>query len=77
MAKQKRGQHSFAPQIQPVLLTWSSVLDYYVEYTESGAALELVVFPGEAIPQLPSFAKQKVRLWNPQEDVPFCLRNHR
>ena len=25
MAKQKRGQHSFAPQIQPVLLTWSSV----------------------------------------------------
>ena len=55
------------------LLSWSSVLDYRVEYTESGAALELVVFPGEAIPQLPSFAKQKVRLWNPKEDVPFCL----
>ena len=56
------------------LLSWSSVLDYHVEYTQSGAALELVVFPGEAIPQLPSFAKQKVRFWNPQEDVPFCLQ---
>ena len=56
------------------LLTWSSVLDYHVEYTESGAALELVVFPGEAIPQLPSFAKLNVRLWNPGEDIPFCMR---
>ena len=58
------------------LLTWSSVLDYQVEYTESGAALELVVFPGEAIPQLPSFAKQNVRIWNPNEDIPFCMRKN-
>lgn len=56
------------------LLTWSSVLDYRVEYTEFGAALELVVFPGEPIPQLPSFAKLNVRPWNPKEDVPFCMR---
>ena len=55
------------------LLTWSSVLDYRVEYTESGAALELVVFPGEPIPKLPSFAKLNVRTWNPQEDIPFCM----
>ena len=60
--------------LEEKLLTWSSVLDYQVEYTESGAALELVVFPGEAIPQLPSFAKQKVRLWKPNEDIPFCMR---
>lgn len=58
------------------LLTWSSVLDYRVEYTEFGAALELVVFPGEKIPQLPSFAKQKVRLWNPKEDIPFCMQEY-
>ena len=56
------------------LLTWSSVLDYKVEYTEFGAALELVVFPGEPIPQLPSFAKLRVRHWNPKEDIPFCIR---
>ena len=55
-------------------LSWSSVLDYRVDYTESGASLELVVFPGEPIPQLPSFAKQKVRFWNPSEDIPFYLQ---
>lgn len=55
------------------LLKWSSVLDYRLEYTESGAALELVVFPGEAIPRLPSVAKLNVRFWNPNEDVPFCM----
>jgi phenylacetate-coenzyme A ligase PaaK-like adenylate-forming protein len=37
-------------QLDAELLTWSSVLDYQIEYTESGAALELVVFQGEAIP---------------------------
>lgn len=61
-------------QLEEKILTWSSVLDYHLMYTEFGAALELVVFPGEAIPQLPSFAKQTVRFWNPQEDVPFCLQ---
>ncbi len=56
------------------LLTWSSVLDYRTEYTESGAALELVVFPDEPIPKLPSFAKLNVRTWNPQKDIPFFMR---
>ena len=75
--KSTKDEKLMREHLEGQLLSWSSVLDYYVEYTESGAALELVVFPGEAIPQLPSFAKQKVRLWNPQEDVPFCLRKHR
>lgn len=61
-------------QLESDLLSWSSVLDYRLEYTEFGTALELVVFPGEAIPQLPSFAKQTVRLWNPAEDIPFYLQ---
>ena len=69
-----RDKKLLRDDLEDQLLSWSSVLDYHVEYTESGAALELVVFPGEAIPQLPSFAKQKVRFWNPQEDVPFCLQ---
>ena len=63
-------------QLEGKLLTWSSVLDYRVEYTESGAALELVVFPGESIPKLPSFAKLNVRSWNPQEDIPFCMQKY-
>lgn len=53
------------------LLTWSSVLDYRVEQTESGMALELVVFPGEPVPKLPSLAKLNIRHWNPSEDIPF------
>lgn len=57
-------------------LTWSSVLDYRVEYTESGTALELVVFPGESIPKLPSFAKLNVRSWNPEVDIPFSHADH-
>ncbi len=56
------------------LLTWSSVLDYQVEYTEYGAALELVVFPGESLPKVPSVAKLTVRTWNPKEDIPFCMQ---
>ena len=55
------------------LLTWSSVLDYHIEHTESGLALELVVFPGEPIPKLPSVANLKIRNWNPSEDVPFDI----
>lgn len=56
-------------------LSWSSVLDYQIEETESGKALELVVFPGESIPKLPNFAKQKVRVWDPEQDVPFCMKS--
>lgn len=57
-------------------LAWSSVLDYRAEYTESGSALELVVFPGESIPKLPSVAKLSVRHWNPEEDIPFCMQKY-
>ncbi len=56
-------------------LAWSSVLDYHAEKTESGMSLELVVFPGESLPKVPSAAKLKVRAWDP-EDVPFCMRKY-
>ena len=59
--------------LDELLLTWSSILDYRVEYGESGMALELVVFPGEPLPKLPSFAGLNIRNWNPTQDVPFNL----
>jgi len=62
--------------LEDAFLTWSSVLDYRAEYTESGAALELVVFPGESLPKLPSFAKLNVRPWNPDEDIPVCMEKY-
>ena len=57
------------------ILAWSSVLDYHVEKTESGLSLELVVFPGESLPKVPSVAKLMVRPWNP-EDIPFCMQEN-
>ena len=50
---------------------WSSVLDCRVERTEFGLELELVVFPGEKLPQLPTVAKQIIRSFNPETDAPF------
>lgn len=55
-------------------LAWSSILDYRVENTESGLALELVVFPGESLPVIPNCAKLKIRPWDPETDVPFCMK---
>ena len=57
--------------LDELLLSWSSVLDYRVRYGESGTALELLVFPGEPVPKLPSFAGLTIRNWNPSEDIPF------
>jgi len=62
--------------LEDKFLTWSSVLDYRAEYTESGTALELVVFPGESLPKIPTFAKLNVRPWNPEEDIPFCMERY-
>lgn len=56
-------------------LAWSSVLDYRAEQTESGMSLELVVFPGESLPKVPSVARLMVRPWNP-DDIPFCMRKY-
>lgn len=50
---------------------WSSILDCRMEKTECGMELELVVFPGEKLPKLPSVAKRIVRHFNPETDVPF------
>lgn len=56
-------------------LAWSSVLDYHAEKTEFGMALELVVFPGESLPKVPSVARLMLRAWDP-EDIPFCMRSY-
>jgi hypothetical protein len=53
------------------LLRWSSILDYQAERTEMGLSMELVVFPGKQLPQLPSGARVIVRPWDPGTDAPF------
>lgn len=50
---------------------WSSILDCRLEKSEYGMELELVVFPGEKLPKLPTVAKQIIRPFDPEKDVPF------
>ena len=52
---------------------WSSVLDCRLVKTGAGLEIEIVVFPGERLPRLPSCAKLIVRPWNPEEDAPFWI----
>ena len=52
------------------LHSWTSVLDCVVRRGPYGLEMELVVFAGEKLPKLPSAAKQVVRPWNPNTDLP-------
>ena len=53
------------------LHSWTSVLDCHIQRGEYGLELELVVFPGEKLPELPSCAKQVIRPWCPDTDEPL------
>lgn len=54
-----------------LLHSWSSVLDCHIRKGEYGLEMELVVFPGEKLPDLPSCAKQILRAWSPDTDEPL------
>lgn len=54
---------------------WSSILDCRMEKTDYGVELELVVFPGEKLPKLPTVARQIIRPFDPERDVPFAHQN--
>lgn len=54
------------------LLSWTSVLDCSVQRGAYGLEIEMVIFPGEKLPKLPTCARQVIRPWNPEVDVPFA-----
>lgn len=56
------------------LQSWTSVLDCRVKRGEMGLEIEMVVFPGEKLPKLPSAAKQVIRPWDPKHDEPFYFK---
>lgn len=66
---ERAGDH--LESLRAHLLSWTSVLDYRAQMTRMGLELELIVFPGERLPQLPSCARRLVRQWVPKEDIPF------
>lgn len=55
------------------IIRWSSVLDCRMRKGPGGLEIEIVVFPGEKLPRLPSCARLTVRAWEPETDVPFCI----
>lgn len=61
-------------QLEDMLLSWSSVLDFCAKRMEQGLSLEITVFPGLRLPHLPSGARVTVHPWAPKEDIPYCLR---
>lgn len=53
------------------LHSWTSILDCHLNKGESGLEIEIVCFPGEKLPKLPTAAKLIIRPWNPKNDEPF------
>ena len=58
-------------QLAQYLQAWTSILDCYLEKTESGLEIEIICFPGEKLPKLPTAAKLTVRNYNPKTDKPL------
>lgn len=56
------------------LMLWTSILDCRFCRGECGFEMELVIFPNEKLPQLPTCAKQVIRNWDPETDVPFWFK---
>lgn len=53
------------------LLRWTSILDCRVSRSPYGLEMEIITFPGEKLPKLPTCAKQIVRAWDPETEVPL------
>ena len=45
----------------------------HMKKTECGLEMEVVCFPGEKLPRMPSAAKLLIRPYNPKADEPFWV----
>lgn len=61
--------------LQEGLLLWSSILDFRAKRTLMGLEMEVVTFPSERLPGIPSSARLNIHPWKPEEDIPFCLKD--
>ena len=66
-----RREDSDLAQLGQYLHSWTSVLDCRLAKGKYGMEMEMIVFPGEKLPKLPSAAKQIIRPWDPKHDMPF------
>lgn len=56
------------------LQKWNSILDCRLKKSVHGLEIEIICFPGEKLPRLPTTAKQVIRPWQPEVDEPFEYR---
>lgn len=63
-------------ELRQYLHSWTSVLDCRLEKGEYGLELEMIVFPGEKLPVLPTAAKLVIRPFDPKHDVPYAYPVH-
>lgn len=55
------------------LRRWTTILDMKLDDAGPGLSLELVVFPGEKLPKLPSFGRLVLRDWDSERDIPLDI----
>ena len=53
------------------LMSWTSILDCHVKKGHQGLELEIICFPGEKMPQLPTAARLVIRPFDPNADTPL------
>ncbi len=53
------------------IMSWSSVLDCRLRRGSCGLEMELMVFPGEKLPALPSAARLVIHPFDPKHDKPY------
>ena len=68
-----RNVHPDIAWLSGHLHRWTSILDCRVTRGDYGLEMEIVTFPGEKLPKLPTCARQVVRPWEPETEIPFSL----
>lgn len=66
-----KTEDSDLSELGQFLHSWTSILDCRLGKSEYGLEIEIVCFPGEKLPKLPTAAKMVIRPWNPKNDEPF------
>ena len=54
-----------------LLQSWNSVLDCRLQKGPYGLEMEIITLPGGRLPKLPMAAKQVIRVFDPETDVPL------
>ncbi len=57
--------------LEEELQSWTSILDCKLMRGECGLEIDIVAFPGERLPKLPTAARLEIRNLNLEEDEPF------